>query len=265
MKNILLIIALLSSVVLNAQIQIGSKTPNEDPKKEETGTPDKKDDVIKISKKKRSSGALGQGNISVYLGYAPTFSYRSLIENPTLFGEELGLRVNEKAAWVHSGSLGVRANLHKYLMLDASFGYMEDGESYSFNSPTTDSTYNYKNSYRNFSVSIKLYAKYDLKKFSFYAGGGITPALFINQAEQINYNDGNGNPREVKNTYREGYNAFNLHLVGSVGVSYHFHEYASFYLMPEYRYGLFSTYQKQSAYVRKPFSLALHFGFSLDF
>lgn len=264
MKKYLLIIALCSCSVLTAQIQIGSKTPNEDPKKEDVKDV-KKQDPIKISKKKRNSGALGQGNISVYLGYAPTFSYRSLIENPSIFGEDLGLRVDEKAAWVHSGSLGVRANLHKYLMLDASFGYLEDGESYSFNSDINDSTYSYKNSYRNFSVAIKLYAKYDLKKFSFYAGGGIMPSLFINQGEQINYNDNNGNPRESKNTYREGYNAFNLHVVGSVGVSYHFHKYASFYVMPEYRYGLFSTYQKQSAYVRKPFSLALHFGFSLDF
>lgn len=256
MKKFILLVILLSSIVSYGQIELGKKTAKEK-QTVENNNPKKK--------KSKKPNSLGEGNLQIYLGYGPTYSFRNLSENEGLFGEPLGERSKEIPAWVHGAYLGVRANLHQYVALDINLGYQEDGEQYRFTSSVSDSTYYYKNSFRSLGVNIKVLPKFDVGKFTFYVGGGIGPSLFINQGQKVEYNTALGNSRDDKYKYTEGFRAFNLNLIASAGIAYKPFEFMSFYFMPEYRYGLFSTYNDTQAYIRRPIALSLHFGITVDF
>lgn len=256
MKKLVLFIALVFTSASFAQIELGKKTTKE------------KQNVEKNAPKKNKTkkpNSLGQGNLQIYLGYGPTYTFRNLSENPGLFSEPLGEKNNELPTWVHGAYLGVRANLHKYVALDINLGYQEDGEQYQFRSSISDSTYFYKNSYRSMGVNIKVLPKFDVGKFTFYIGGGIGPSLFINQGQKVEYNTSLGNSRDEEFKFTENFRAFNLNLIASAGISYKPFEFMSIYFMPEYRYGLFSTYNDTRPYIRKPIALSLHFGISVDF
>ena len=115
----------------------------------------------------------------LYFGITPGYSFRSLEENPSLFGKPLGERENEFGGWFYSFHLGYRTNLHKFVVLDIGFDFSRNGEFYE---TSGDSVYSYKNTYNYIGIPLKIGFQYG-DKLKLHVAGGFVPKMFLNQTK----------------------------------------------------------------------------------
>lgn len=202
----------------------------------------------------RKGKVIEKSGDELYFGITPGYSYRSLEENPSLFGKPLGERGNEFGGWFYSFHLGYRTNLHKFVVLDIGFDFTRNGEFYE---TPGDSVYSYKNTYHFIGIPLKIGFQYG-DKLKLHVAGGLVPKMFLNQTTIETVETGFGGTEEIKTIYKDGFNFFNVDAVASVGVRWNVGRNIGIYVLPEARWQLLNTHGKQYAYIHK----AVVFGIS---
>lgn len=238
MNNLLLIIALLVSYSISAQIV----TDGDNSKNNETQP-----------KPNEKSG------IEIYAGLSPSYTFRTLTENEGIFGKPLGERENEIGEWISSFEVGIRNDLTSNLQLQIGLGFTRNRESYSFESTETDSIYRYVNTYRHISFPIRLSYEYG-EEIAFFGGIGLMPKAFLSMKKVETVIDINNQENDVTTIEREGFNFFVVDAIANMGTKIQFNENYGIYATVEARRQLSNNYDNQSPYIRKPYALGFNLG-----
>ena len=195
----------------------------------------------------------------VYSNWSSTS--RKLVVNDGLFGDSLGERANEVKDKYWSFGLGFRSDFSKHFMWEGGVSFQQNGEKYNYYG--TDTSYHYRSKYMYISMPIKMYFKYG-KSFRAIAGVGVVPQMFVKFKQSLDWTGpvtNNGN-EVVKTTI--GYNPFVVSAVFNVGVEMDFSEKITFFLIPEYKVQLTSSYLRNNSYKHFGRSLGFNVGFAID-
>jgi opacity protein-like surface antigen len=248
MKNLFVFSLFLLSCLnfnLNAQIQIGGETPGQ------KSAP--KNDSLKIEKTDNSS------SVEVYLGAYWSTCNRKLIINESFNIAPLGERTNETKLNTWSYVLGFKNYFHKNLVADGGIALMQNGESYSFEDPESDSLYNYTTKYNYIAMPLKL-NYYRGKDFKFFIGGGIMPQMMRVVRKDVNWTTAmNETQSEIEKT-TQGYNSFVLSATVNAGIQMNIMENMALFLNPEYRLQFTSSYLPNKPFKHYNRSFGLCFG-----
>lgn len=196
---------------------------------------------------------------SIYFGAAPSTTFRTLDSAKTAFGESLGYRTDEEKLKTWSFNGGYRSPINNFLTLDIGFNLNQSGEKYAYDDPNSDSTYTYRNRYRDFGIPIQVYASYG-KSFRWFIGGGIQAHMAISYNQEIKYTQENGSPFESEKNSTEILNSLTFSAQVSGGFQWRWNKAISVYFVPSYVFGLSNQYAKQEAYVYKRRVMEWKFG-----
>ena len=204
-------------------------------------------------------------DFTVFIGAGYSIGSHRLEENGDLFGRPIGIRADEKMVNRWTYQAGVRNRINKYLSFEAGLSIDRYGESYSFESETTDSVYSYDRKYNMLALPVQLYFTYG-KRVQFLAGVGFQPYIPLSMKTQYTIIDSLGtdvSPEEL--TTIEGMNSAGISLLFSAGVQYRFSKYVSAYLIPAYSLGLTNIYSRQEPHKEWLNALNIRFGVALHF
>lgn len=216
----------------------------------------------KKEKDKKEKKEVGKDNsTSVFLTSNWSYTTRKLIENDGLFGKPLNEREFESGSNAWSFELGLRNKIHKNVSWEGGISYMQNAESYSFESG--DSSYSYRTRYAYIAMPVKLYYTYG-ESFKLLAGGGIVPQMFMGYKQVVSYKQSNGDEVSETVKLKSGYNPFVVSAVLNIGTQINLGGNWSFLFVPEYKIQLTSSYAKNAAYKHYGRSLGFNFGFILD-
>lgn len=204
----------------------------------------------------------GLNEFTVYGGVGIAKTFRILKENEAPFGDPVGTRANETEVRLWTYQLGVRNRFAKSWSYDAGLMIDRYGEDYSYDHPTTDSSFSYQNRYSFVAVPIQLFYTYG-KDFRWFVGGGIQPMLVTGFNYTQQDADSLGNETETEYATLEGLNGIGFNLIASAGVQWRWNQAMSVYFCPSYAYGLVNTFDKQEPY--KHYVRGLNFKFGLAF
>jgi len=205
-------------------------------------------------------------DFTVFLGAGYSIGSHRLAENGDLFGREIGIRAEEKMVNRWTYQAGVRNRINRFLSFEAGLSIDRYGESYSFESATSDSVYSYERSYNMLALPIQLYFTYG-KRVQFLAGVGIQPYIPLGMRTEFTIMDSLGtdiSPASDAKTI-EGLNSAGISLLFSAGVQYRFSKYVSAYVIPAYSYGLTNIYSRQEPHKEWLNALNIRFGLALHF
>lgn len=182
---------------------------------------------------------------------------RKLLENEAPFGDTLGNRANEGNLNRWSYGVGIRSRLNEYLSWEGGISLLRNGESYLYEA--TDTMYSYNTTYMYIGMPIKVMFTYG-GNFRLYAGAGVIPAIFVQYRQDqewlttLDYRE--------KNTFKtnNGYNSFAFSLVFNAGFQFDITQNMALFVMPEYRYQLTSSYEKQDDFKHYGRALGLNLG-----
>jgi opacity protein-like surface antigen len=182
---------------------------------------------------------------------------RSLIENDAPFGDTLGNRVDESKLNRWSYGLGIRSRLNEFLSWEGGISLLRNGESYLYE--VADTMYSYNTTYTYIGMPIKVMFTYG-QQFRVYAGGGILPQMFVQYRQDQEWLTTLDYREKNTITTKNGYNSFVFSLVFNAGVQMDITNNMTLYVMPEYRYQLTSSYEKQADYKHHGRAIGLNLG-----
>ena len=110
---------------------------------------------------------------------------RDLMPNEAHLNTPLGNRENETPLTCSSFTLGISLPLNTVLKLNTGLCFLQNGESYNWQSTENDSTFNYTSRYGYIALPISLSTAYG-KKLKFHISAGITPGIFNSYKKQTN-------------------------------------------------------------------------------
>ncbi len=197
----------------------------------------------------------------LYFGFTPGFANRTLKENPGLFSAPIGERENETGGWFYSFHIGYRTNLHKHIVLDLGVEFNRNGEFYETGG---DSVYTYKNTYHYIGIPLNLAFQYG-DRFKLHVGAGVVPKMFLSQVTNEERENEFGTTEAIRTKYKDNFNFFNIDAVVSLGFRWNFSRNVGIYAIPEMRWQLANTYQKQWPYVHKSYVFGIKAGVSVLF
>lgn len=239
---ITLIFLLISSVSLQAQIEVGEDV--------------KKDRDEKNNKKKKDPNKV-DGSTYVYMLGNWSSSFRTLKENDAPFGDPLGTRADEKRLGIWSFGIGITNYFTKHLGFEGGISLLRNGEQYE--TQIADSTYKYTSRYTFIGMPLKLKFSYG-DKVRLNVSAGVVPQVFSGFRQEIEWKSNlAGSGKETIKT-KIGFSSFTMSAVFNVGVQFKFGERVFLMLEPEYRMQLSSTYDKKSSYKHSSTSLGGNVG-----
>lgn len=252
----LLLILLFISSFSFSQIETGKVKSKEEKKEKEKKSKEKAPRPVKEAN-------YDPGTV-FYLGGSLGYGYRTLKPNDGYFGEPLGERQHEEPLFTGGAALGMRTRLASHLYLDFGIALAKNGEQYSYEDASSDSSYAYKTHYTQFAVPVKLQFVTG-KKVRFVAAAGLQPQMFLGYRQTIKWTDSDNvnSTQTIKDA--TDINLFTIAGVANAGIEWQFSKAASLYLLPEFRYQLNSTFGKQAPYIHKGSFYGLQFGFSFGF
>lgn len=259
MKQLAVLTLLIFSPFVNqAQISTGKV---EDTKKKTTSEAGKeaKDPSAKYNPE------TGMMDFTVFIGAGYSIGSHKLEENGDLFGRPLGIRADEKMVNRWTYQAGVRNRINKFLSFEAGLSIDRYGESYKFESTTTDSVYSYDRKYNMLALPVILYFTYG-KRVQVLAGAGFQPYIPMGMKTKFSIIDSLGSdvsPEELKTI--EGLNSAGINLLFSAGVQYRFSKYVSAYVIPAYSMGLTNIYSKQEPHKEWLNAFNIRFGAAFHF
>lgn len=260
MKQLAILTLLIFSPFVNhAQISTGKV---EDAKKKTTE---------ESRKEKKASGSkydpdAGLMDFTAFIGAGYSIGSHRISPNGDLFGRPVGLRADEKMVNRWTYQVGVRNRIHRFFSIEAGLSIDRYGESYKFESPTTDSVYSYDRKYNMLALPIQVYFTYG-KRVQFLAGAGVQPYIPLSLKTKTTILDSLGSnvsPDKPSKTI-EGLNSAGINLLFSAGVQYRFSKFASVYLIPSYSIGLTNIYGKQEPHKEWLNALNIRFGMAFHF
>ena len=207
----------------------------------------------------------GMMDFTVFIGAGYSIGSHRLEENGDLFGRPLGIRADEKMVNRWTYQAGVRNRISKFLSFEAGLSIDRYGESYKFESTTTDSVYSYDRKYNMLALPVILYFTYG-KRVQVLAGAGFQPYIPMGLKTKYTIIDSLGSdvsPEELKTI--EGLNSAGINLLFSAGVQYRFSKYVSAYVIPAYSMGLTNIYSKQEPHREWLNAFNIRFGAAFHF
>ncbi|MES2799340.1 MAG: hypothetical protein V4638_04935 [Bacteroidota bacterium] len=216
-------------------------------------------DVADKQKKEKVKKEASLKSTAIYLGANWSYCFRSLEVNEGLFGEPLGDRENEKYLSTFSYSIGLQNQINNFLFWDGGISLAVNGEQ--LTTTMNDTTTNRKTQYRYLMMPLRINAFYE-NKVRISGGLGVAPQLFLNSKEFVeitNNTTENSSTSESKN--KNGFNAFAVSAIFNAGLSVPLSKSFSFWLSPEVRIQLNSSYAKTQPYIHKGRAFGLNFGF----
>ncbi|WP_027419286.1 outer membrane beta-barrel protein [Crocinitomix catalasitica] len=229
---------------------------------EQTSTEDEKLDKKKNKESKVKTEKDSLTGSTYFLTGLIQNSYRTF-QDESVFNKYEKLK-DEESAISGGFSIGTYIPLNQNFSLGIGFSYFTNAEAYNYKDEATDSTFHYKNNYRQIGIPVKLqYTVGD--KFQFFGALGITPLNIININYKSNYTIDSGieyeNDDEV---IKEGFVSINFMATASIGLNYYFNERIGLTLYPEFRRHLLNTYGNDTfRRVHKMFATSINFGFNV--
>jgi hypothetical protein len=219
---------------------------------------------LEISANTKEDEKLKEKNVNehstaLFLGANWSQTSRILSPNTGYFGEELGERAVEGSLNTWSYFLGVRGELKAGFFWDGGLAFLQNGESYSYKNPATDSSFSYKTTYSYVGMPLKINYAYG-KALRIYGGAGLLPQMFFGYKQQQEWTtvENRGFTNDI--TTKSGYNSFVLSAVASIGLELSIHNNWRIFASPELRWQLNSSYLSQDAYIHKGRVYGITFG-----
>lgn len=195
-----------------------------------------------------------------FVDFQRTHSFRQLESNDQFLNTPLGERAAETSLNVWSYSLGLLTNLGNYGRLETGIQWIQNGESFHYNSTENDSSFHYESRYRYIGMPFSLMLSYG-KKFSFFFGPGITPMLFSGYAKKTDWTNAYGAQNEDRTNIKNNtYASAVIQVYGQVGIQLRNDNGWGTFCKGIYRKQLTNTYSKYNDYIHKALGWGIHFG-----
>jgi hypothetical protein len=177
----------------------------------------------------------------LYLDFQRFNTHPNLSQNTAFLTVPLGERANETSLKVWSYQFGLCSPISRHLYFDGGLGLVQTGEHYTWNSSTTDSSYQYTTKYRYFGMPLQL--KYQTgKDVIFFMGAGVIPQLFQSYEQSISWTDSLGNAGKQTLNDESMCQSFVLSATASTGLQLHFKSNYGLRFSVYYRYQLTNSY-----------------------
>lgn len=251
LKTVVFMASLTISLMGSTQIVSGNSTGVETAKEE---------------KKKREKREWNRDSLSgttYYLTGLYNYSYRRF-EDQSVFGSYSSWN-DQTPGQTGGANFGVLMPLNNFLELDLGIGYFGHKENYSYDHPTSDSTYQSSNNYMQLAIPLRL--RYVLgKKLQFFAFGGMTGINLLNIRFNESYTTNNGTSVTAETVLiKEKLSIFNVMASVGTGITYNL-DWIGFTLFPEFRYHLINSYDPKSKPIKhNMWGVGINAGLTLRF
>lgn len=199
-----------------------------------------------------------------YVEASFTNSFRSLESNADFLNKPLGERANETKLGIWNYSLGMSIPLNKHIYFDGGLSLLRNGEQYSWESNTSDSTFNYESKYNYIALplQIKLQGGKNLK---YFIGAGLIPQMNFSYKQNQQWTDSLGSKRDETIKVNNEINSFVFSWVVSAGLELQFENNFGLRLSASYRNQLSNTYIDFSDYIHKANAIGVNIGITRKF
>ncbi|MCC5924610.1 MAG: hypothetical protein JJT77_12565 [Crocinitomicaceae bacterium] len=192
-----------------------------------------------------------------FIGASPMWTYRTLEVNEGLFAKPLGEKTNEEAQVVWSYFIGVRHEIQKRFLVNFGFGLSRNREFYSFE--TSDSLYEYTNTYRHISFPAQIGFTIG-DELNFFITGGVAGKAFLSRRTDLRTREQGSLVRQEEIVTNQGFNLMLLDLIAATGIRFELDENYGIYFLLEAKRQLTNNFDHQAPHIRKAFGAGLHFG-----
>ena len=203
-------------------------------------------------------------NSRFYVETSILSSFRTLESNPDFLNTPLGERANEVKFSIWNYSLGMTTPLTNYLYFDGGLSILRNGEQYSWESTTSDSTYNYQSKYNylGLPLQLKLQGGENLK---YFVGAGIIPQMYLSYKQEQQWTDSLGSKRTGEEKINNKINPFALSWIISAGIELQFENDFGLRLTGTYRSQLSNTYAEFNDYIHKANAIGFNIALTRKF
>lgn len=185
--------------------------------------------------------------------------FRELSSNDAFLPTPLGERANEAALTAWSHQLGICLGLQQHLYLDGAVSWQQNGESYLFEATDSDSSYAYQTRYRYLALPLQLKLTFG-QKLKWYAGVGMTPALYLGYKQDIQWRNALGAKYDDQIKINNAMNSFTLSAMASTGFEWQLDDDHTFRFGVLYRQQLNNSYSPYEDYIHKSWGWGFNFG-----
>lgn len=218
-------------------------------------------DSLKNESLENSKNREKQGD-EFFIGISRVMSYRILKNRGNIFGQELGIRADEKPLWTYSFELGYRVKTNERTSLEFGVEYFQMGLQY--RTPNDTAFVGYDRKIQGFSTPIRLVVKpFSLGSngdFKVLASVGIMPKMLMAaKYTDITQNEFGKEERTISKE-TNSYNLFNFDALVNLGFQWNFGENLGLFFLPEFRFQLLDSYMKQTPYIQRYYGLFLRTG-----
>ena len=192
-----------------------------------------------------------------FIGASPMWTYRTLTVNEGLFGKPLGEKANEEAQVVWSYFMGIRHQIQNHFLVNFGFGLSRNREFYSFE--TSDSLYEYTNTYRHIAIPAQIGFTVG-EELNFFLTAGVAGKAFLSKRTDLRTREQGSLVREEEIITNQGFNLMLLDAVAATGVRFELDENYGIYFLLEANRQLTNNFDNQAPHIRKAFGFGAHFG-----
>jgi len=200
---------------------------------------------------------------SIYVGFGYLSTFRDLTPNESHLNTPLGERANEVARWLPNYSLRIGIPVMRVLKIIGGIEFQQNGESYSWYSETSDSSFAYQTGYRYISMPIHLSAGYG-NKLRLYGSTGISPGIFSSYLQKRQWQDAEGSNFSDEISIQNDCNTFVISLQADFGVQYSINSDFGILLTGHYRKQLNNSFKEFEDYIHKAYALGITFSITYD-
>lgn len=179
----------------------------------------------------------------------------------TIYSQPLGLKKDEVGRMVPIAGISYKAVLGKGFYLSFGMDYSQSGEKFSWKATDSDSLLTYKNNYHLLSIPVGVDYIFG-KKTQLIAGLGFAPNLTFGSKNITNVIDTEKNKSEIKTPIQDRMNDFNIMGYLHIGVQFRLAPGIYFYVLPEARFSMINTLNKQASYKRSFWQVGAQAGVS---
>jgi hypothetical protein len=193
----------------------------------------------------------------VFFGMSNVWGNRTLKERANLFGDSLGIRENEIPLWTRSFELGYRSSVNRWMMVEFGVEFNQIGVQYV--STEEDDFLRYQRVKRSIALPMRAVFQWG-DRFLIQGALGFAPKMFLSsQYTEIIKNQFDMEEETVVKL-KDNYNYFNIDVIANLGIRWNLGRNLGVYFLPEFRYGLLDTYQKQTPHVQHLYGVYLRWG-----
>lgn len=191
-------------------------------------------------------------------------SFRKLESNADFLNKPLGERVNETKLGIWSYSLGMTTPLSNSIYFDGALSLMRNGEQYSWESITSDSTFNYQSKYNFIALPLQIKLQGG-KRIKYFVGGGLIPQINFSYKQEQQWTNSLGSKGDETITVNNNINPFAFAWMVSAGLELQFENNFGLRLSAIYRNQISNTYIEFSDFIHNANAIGVNIGITRKF